>query len=78
MAQISITIPDSVLNRVVDAICAQHDYQATINGAPNPETKSQFARRMIREFVKGCVRRQEMADAQAAALVKADGEISIT
>lgn len=29
---------------VVDGLAAFHGYQATINGAPNPQTKAQFVK----------------------------------
>lgn len=59
MATISITIPNSILTRVVDGVCGANNYQAliTVSGiqTPNPETKQQFATRMLREYAKNCV-----------------------
>jgi hypothetical protein len=53
MATISFTIPDAIVNRVLDGIAYYHGYQDTIfDGTkliPNPETKLAFARRMIKK-----------------------------
>lgn len=49
---ITLTIPDAEMARVVNAICTQHDYEPIINGAPNPETKGQFAKRMVIQQIK--------------------------
>lgn len=55
MANITITIPDSQLTRVLDGIAKDCNYQLTINGSSNPETKAQFAKRIIIERVKSMV-----------------------
>jgi hypothetical protein len=47
MAQIVITFPDAQQNRVVNAICSLYNYRTTIGGEANPETKAQFAKRMV-------------------------------
>lgn len=60
MAVISITIPDAQINRVIDGICLACNYQATINGVANPETKAQFAKRMLIEQMKALVSQGEM------------------
>lgn len=59
MAVISINIPDNQLSRVIDGICLGQGYQATINGSPNPETKGQFAKRMLIEKMKQMVMQGE-------------------
>lgn len=53
--------------RIVNAICLQNDYQSIINGQPNPETKAQFARRMVKEFIIYAVTVQETLAARQAA-----------
>lgn len=82
MATISVTIPNAILNRVTDGICGQYSYQATINGSPNPETKAQFAQRMVREFIKNTVKGYEATVAQdaarTAAIASADTDIVLT
>lgn len=57
---ITLTIPDADMPRVVNAICLVNDYQDTINGVPNPETKNQFAKRMLILEIKIWVRDAEL------------------
>lgn len=49
--KITLTIPDDKITKVVNAICEKCHYEAKtlINGVlvTNPETKAQFAKRMI-------------------------------
>ena len=52
MASITITIPDVVMPRVVVGLCGQGNYQAVIDGVPNPETKGQFAKRYVLEWIR--------------------------
>ena len=68
MATISFTIPDAQLTRVVNALCVTYGYQDTMGytgtppdlvPVPNPETKGQFAKRMIAEHIKNCVKQVE-------------------
>lgn len=68
MATITFTIPDAKLNAQVDAVCKDNAYQATINGVSNPETKSQFARRILKERWMGMVvsGRRKQAEEDAA------------
>jgi hypothetical protein len=73
MATLSLTYDTGSvsLTRIQDAIAAAYGYQATIpdgNGGtiPNPESKAQFARRMIGVHIKSVVRNQELAAARAA------------
>jgi len=90
MAQITFTFPDAVAPRVVTAICFNGNYQDELeSGVPNPETKAQFARRMVMEWVKDQVRTYEGNTAfsegmeqaianQKAAYVAVDTEIEVT
>jgi hypothetical protein len=57
MADITITIPNDKLDIVVDAFADQYNYQETIgdedgNQIPNPTSKNQFAKNIIKSFVK--------------------------
>lgn len=76
MATLTFTYETSnvPLSRIVDAFASQHNYQATINGSPNPETKSQFARRIVREYIVRTVQAQE---AEAAIQAARDAVTSI-
>ncbi len=42
MANITITIPDEVLSRCVDAIAARHNYNADLDGTKPAFAKSQL------------------------------------
>lgn len=56
MATITFTIPDNQIGQLVDDICLALNYQSTIDGQANPETKTQFARRMIRQYMLNIAR----------------------
>ena len=45
MANITFTIQDADLQDYIDAF--GQDYQATIDGEPNPQTKAQFAKKIV-------------------------------
>ncbi len=68
--------------RIVNAYCAKYEYQDTIDGLPNPETKAQFTDRMIRRQIKAVVAEREAQTAQTLAfedaVKKAEAEIIIT
>lgn len=69
MANITITIPDNEISRAINAICSKYNYQDTIivdidkGPIPNPETKAQFAKRMVARIIKEAVLEQEKQDA---------------
>lgn len=62
------TVP---LSRIVDSICAEFNYKPMVNSEgnpsspliPNPETKANFARRMIKEYIIKIVKNQDTATA---------------
>jgi hypothetical protein len=96
MAEFKINIPDDQVQRVLDAVAMCHGYQATIpddnipmdewdedtNYIPNPESKAQFANRIVREFLKkmviACESKAAANTARAAAKATAEAEIDIT
>jgi len=80
MAVLSITIPDSVTNRVRDGFCAYHNYQPfikIINGQgveetiPNPQTKIAFVKSKIKEYIKESVKSYEAELASTTAKAQA-------
>ena len=70
MASTTITYPDNQQTRILNGIAKDFNYQATIDGEANPETKAQFVKRMIIERIRGMVlageRKQADEDAVAA------------
>lgn len=82
MATISITIKDTQLQRVIDGICEDNNYQATVTNSdgtisPNPQTKAQFVKRIIIERVKGMVKAGEHKKAEKEIVVNLT-ELDIT
>lgn len=72
MAQITINIPDSILTRVLNGFAKRYNYAPILeDGSPNPETKAQFARRKVIEFIKTAVREAEIQDATNTAATDA-------
>lgn len=88
MATITLNIPDAVIPRVIDALCARDDYEGrkTAFLAENPEgtfpNRPAFAKAVIVDFVKTVTRHYEAEGAAGAAhktaLEKADAGIVIT
>lgn len=87
MAILTINIPDPVATRVLTGFSAANGYQPTVpdgqgGTVPNPETRAQFCRRKLAEYVKATVQGWE-ANAAAhtaaqAAAAAADSELSVT
>lgn len=69
MATLNLTYDtgSTTLAEINDAVALEYNYQATINGSPNPESKSQFSRRMIGEHIKYIVKHQRTISAVTAA-----------
>lgn len=84
MANITLTIPDAQLARVIDGICLYYNYAATIltvgggSSVPNPETKAQFAKRMLIEQTKIWIATVEGSTAQKTSYDTALSQITIT
>lgn len=76
MADITITVPNAVLSRVLDAIAATKGYK------PSDGTKAQFARNHIAAYIKDIVKSYEgsaaSANARRLADTAVDSEITIT
>jgi hypothetical protein len=66
----TITIPDEVATRVLNKFAAYYNY----TGAQG-ETKQQFAKRKIIEFVKDAVKKQEIFEAEDAARAAAAADV---
>ena len=84
MAQIVLNIPDALVDRVVAGMCGLHNYQETIPDPnnpeqmiPNPETKAEFVKRIIRKKIKRDVIEWEGAEAQRATYRTGETEITL-
>jgi hypothetical protein len=66
MASISITIPDAVLSRVLDAFAARYGWESA-----GGQTKAQFAKSRVIEFIRDVVRAHEATAVAEAARVAA-------
>jgi hypothetical protein len=69
---ITLTFPESLRPRIVQAVANINGYQAQVPGpdgtpAPNPVTRAQFARKMLKRYVRECVRAWEAQEAAEAA-----------
>lgn len=77
MATISITVPDAVQTRVVDAICARKGYVAG-----QGQTKAQFVKAQIALFIKNEVKSYEAEQAAKTAFetaqTAAETDLAIT
>lgn len=72
--EVKFTIPTAHTTRIIDGVCYEHHYQAEVPDPdnpekviPNPETKAQFAKKMIVQWVKNCVKSYEGVQAAHAA-----------
>jgi hypothetical protein len=74
MANISITIPDDQITRVVDAFCTLGNYDANQRGL----TRNQFTKYMVIEYIKTVVKSTERAtkEADAIAAIVYDSDVS--
>ncbi len=80
-ADLTVTIPDPVAQRVLEGLAGNNNYQAQVPDPskmldpsdptvwmPNPETKAQFAKRMVKEWIKASVRAYEVKQAVSPAM----------
>jgi hypothetical protein len=51
MAQMTFQFSDEVGQEIINALCENNGYMETTIDGPNPETKPQFAKRMVKEFM---------------------------
>ncbi len=60
MATFSVEIADQDVERVIEAICVNYNRPDTVDGLDNPESKSVFANRIVREYLSENVRKYEL------------------
>jgi len=56
MAELKVTIPEAIKDRVIDGVAYQYKYQDSITEldgtvVPNPETKVQFVKKVLQRFI---------------------------
>lgn len=71
MAIFSVEIADTDVDRVINSVCANYNYQEEIISndnqvIANPETKFAFANRMVRRFLSDHVKKYELDLAKKA------------
>jgi hypothetical protein len=72
MANITITIPDASIGRIVDGFCLNFNYNLSkLEG----ETKAQFAKRMLISILKNAVLNAEVEAAKMAAIEAKKAEV---
>ena len=74
--EFSYTVSAENIPRAIDGVAYQNDYQDFIETEgeemiPNPETKPQFCRRMIKEYIINCVKAWEANQSAEAARLAA-------
>lgn len=79
MASISFNLPDNKIDTIVDAFSTQEGYQTMVweNDAmvPNPETRLQFTKKILRQIMKTAYVNHQAELAKEAAKVIAEGEV---
>jgi hypothetical protein len=73
-ADITITIPDAAVPRVLNGFADARGYTGT-NPQGNPETKAQFAKRQLILFILNELKRQEWSTAAAQSRVTIDASV---
>jgi hypothetical protein len=84
MAQIILNIPDALVNRVIAGMCGLHNYPTEIQNPdnpdemiPNPESKADFIKKIIKKRIKKDVLEWEGAEAQRTAYITGETEVDI-
>lgn len=76
MAVVSFTIPNPQVTRFNEGFAKFYGYRETLeDGTPNPETKTQFAKRMMIEHAKRVVKEAEGVTVATAAKAANDADI---
>lgn len=78
MAEIIITIPANIFNRVIDGVADTEHYDAN---KLESETKTQFAKRMVIRYISSAVKKSEagiaVSTARELAFKKAKTDINL-
>lgn len=78
----TITVPTDKKTQILNDFCAHEGYQATLeDGTANPETKAEFARKRVLNYIKQSVisyRAQKSAEEARIASIQEVEAISFT
>lgn len=62
---IQISIPDGKKDKIINAFVIQYGYQATLeDGSDNPQSKAEFAKQKLIEFVKEVYKASKVKEAE--------------
>ena len=86
MATISINIPDAIAQRALNGFCYNQGYEdkitVDVNGGPtvvvNPETKVQFLKRKLIEYIQSNVKQYEIKASVSTVTTAIDKDIIMT
>jgi hypothetical protein len=56
MAEIKFTIPNNQIQIITDAFSTEFGYQEIIDGQPNPQSKGDFTKERIKDYIKSIVK----------------------
>src|SRR5687767_13052504 len=78
MPELTVNIPPGVAARVLNAVAFLNGYSATLpDGSANPQTKAQFVRAHVAQYLKNCTKTYEAEVARLTALAATDNEVTI-
>ena len=91
MARLILTIPDDILDRVYNGVAKSHRYQGEIRNSDydsmypdrgtkfiaNPESRDDFVKRMVGDFLMRSVQKAESDTAREAAEKSAKDEVAL-
>ena len=76
MAKLTINIPDQQVQRILNGFAFNQGYMEMLDdGTRNPETKEQFLKRKVMEYIKSAVRNTEVETARNLAATQAANSV---
>jgi hypothetical protein len=72
MATLTLDYPNADAIAIRDDLCEYGGYQDTIDGAPNPLTRAQFAKKVAAQLLKDAIQSVRIARARAAVTTPPD------
>jgi hypothetical protein len=75
MAQIILTIPDNIVQRVLNSFCARKGYTGFESDGTTPISKIDFAKKDLANYIKNIVAQQESIEASNLASNNAQADV---